>query len=234
MTTAVLAPAAPFLLAFAAFFAKGAPGSAGSRPGAASNPDEDRDLVDRCLAGDRRAFDELYRRHASVVHGRLTRLVGNSPEVEDLVQQVFLESFRSLPKFRGDAAFRTWLYRIVVNVAMGALRKQRRHPSVAVAADAIDGLIGTELSPETQARERELYERALQHVATLKPKHKIAFVLRHVEQLSLEEIASIVGANAPAVGQRVRKAERELISRIAIDERRARRRREEANGRSLS
>ncbi len=234
MSTAVLTPAAPLVLAFAAMFGKGAPSSATPRSSSGPAPDDDRDLVDRCLAGDRRAFDELYRRHASIVHGRLTRLVGNTSEVEDLVQQVFLESFRSLPKFRGDAAFRTWLYRIVVNVAMGALRKQRRHPSVAIAADALDGLISAELTPEAQARERELYERALGHVAKLKPKHKIAFVLRHVEQLSLEEIATMVGAKAPAVGQRVRKAERELINLIAIDERRARRRREEANGRSLS
>ena len=189
--------------------------------------DEDADLVRQCLAGDRNAFDELYRRHANNVHRRLSRLVGANSEVEDLVQQVFLETFRSLPRFRGEAAFKTWLYRIAINVALGALRKRKRHPSIAIDPQDLDAVVSAGMTPEAGARERELYERTLHHLAKLAPKHKIAFVLRHVEQLSLEEIADMVGAKPPAVAQRVRKAERELARRMALDERRAERRRKE-------
>jgi RNA polymerase sigma-70 factor (ECF subfamily) len=207
---------------------------AGRAAAPSTGGDEDAELVKQCLAGERRAFDELYRRHAATVHRRLARLVGATPEVEDLVQQVFLETFRSLPRFRGDAAFATWLYRIAINVALGALRKQKRHPSVTIDPQDLDAIVSSALTPEARARERELYERTLRHVAALKPKHKIAFVLRHVEQLSLDEIAEMVGAKAPAVGQRVRKAERELAKRMAMEERRAERRREEQRASRVS
>jgi RNA polymerase sigma-70 factor (ECF subfamily) len=186
---------------------------------------DDARWVDRCLAGERRAFDALYRRHASAVYGRLTRLIGRSADTEDLVQQVFLEAFRSLGSFRGDAAFGTWLYRITVHVAMGALRRQRRRPSVAVAPDEMDARAGGELSPEAAAGERELYALALAHLDGLKPDQRVAFVLRHVECLSLDEIGAMVGATAPAVGARVKKAERVLVDRIARAEKSAARRR---------
>ena len=197
----------------------------GCAPPPATADDEDAELVRQCLAGDRGAFDELYRRHATTVHGRLTRLLGASSEVEDLMQQVFLETFRSLPRFRGEAAFKTWLHRIAINVALGAMRKRKRHPSLTIDPKDLDAVVSAGLTPEARARERELYERTLHHLSKLAPKHKIAFVLRHVEQLSLEEIAQMVGARAPAVAQRVRKAERELARRMALEECRAERRR---------
>lgn len=232
MTVATLEANLPVTLPMAALLgwlraADGPHAGAGRALAPSPDGDDDSDLVRQCLAGERHAFDELYRRHAATIHRRLTRLVGHTPDVEDLVQQVFLESFRSLPRFRGDAAFTTWLHRIAINVALGALRKQRRHPSVAIDPQDLDAIVSSALTPEARARERELYERTLHHLGTLAPKHKIAFVLRHVEQLSLDEIAVIVGARAPAVAQRVRKAERELARKMALEERRAKRRREE-------
>lgn len=203
-------------------------------PVPAPEVDQDADLVGECLAGKRRAFDELYRRHAATVHRRLTRLVGAGPEVEDLVQQVFLETFRSLPRFRGEAAFKTWLHRIAINVALGALRNRKRHPNISIDPQDLEAIVSAGLTPEARARERELYEQALHHLGKLAPKHKVAFVLRHVEQLSLDEIAEIVGAKAPAVAQRVRKAERELARRMALEERRAERRREEQRASRVS
>ncbi len=195
---------------------------------------EDAALVEQCLAGERRAFDRLYRRHARSIHGRLVRLVGRSDDVEDLTQQVFLEAFRSLPKFRGEAAFGTWLHRIAVHVALGAIRRNRRKPLLAFAPGDIDAVATTEPTPEASAGARELYEIALRHLDGLKPDHRVAFVLRHVECLSLEQIGQLVGAKAPAVGQRVKKAERVLIERIARAERNAARRREENCGTRVS
>ncbi len=229
----------PLSLAFARWLrADDAGGGAGSAAPTRSHPDPDdrldQELVRQCLAGERSAFDRLYRRHAATVHRRLSRMVGGGAEVEDLLQQAFLETFRALPRFRGDAAFRTWLYRIAVNVALGTLRKQRRRPQISIDPRDLDERIGAGLTPEARARERELYERTLRHLGALKPEHRIAFVLRHVEQLSLEEIGSMVGANPPAVAQRVRKAERELASRMAREERRAERRREEQRASRVS
>jgi RNA polymerase sigma-70 factor (ECF subfamily) len=134
------------------------------------------------------------------------------------MQQVFLAVFRGLPSFRGESAFSTWLYRIIVHVAYEHLRKRRRR-ALDVGLGDLE-LSDPSLSPEGAAREKEELARALGFLARLHPKKRIAFVLRTVEGLSLEEIGAIVGANAPAVGQRVKHAQRELAEMIARDEKR--------------
>ena len=173
----------------------------------------DAEVVTRAVAGDRRAFDELYRSHIDGAYRLLTRIVGPVPEREDLIQQVFLETFRSLPRFRGDAAFATWLYRIVCNIAYRHLRKQRRIRWEPVS----DELPAATLSPELAARRQQELGRALAYLSALKPKKRIAYVLRVVEGMSLDEIGELVGANAPAVGQRVKHAQRELAAMVERD-----------------
>lgn len=173
--------------------------------------------VSRALGGDRRAFDDLYRRHVDRVARLMARLVGAPPDREDLIQQVFLEAFRSLSAFRGDAAFSTWLYRIAVNVAHDHLRRVRRRPQVPLGERALDELVAPATDPEQAAHRRQELGRALALLDRLKPKKRIAFVLRTVDGLSLDEIGVLVGASAPAVGQRVKHAQRELAVMIARD-----------------
>ena len=185
---------------------------------APSQPDLDRELVRRAVAGNRRAFDDLYRAHVASAHRLLTRLVGPVPERDDLIQQVFLEAYRALPGFRGDAAFTTWLHRIVVNLAYRHLRRSRRVRWEEVP----DELAAPDASPELAARRQQELAVAFGYLAALKPKKRIAYVLRVVEGLSLDEIGALVGANAPAVGQRVKHAQRELAIMVDRD-RRARR-----------
>lgn len=172
---------------------------------------DDRRLCEAAAGGDRNAFEELYRRHADAVYRRMTRLVGPVAEREDLVQHVFFDAYRALPGFRGEAAFSTFLYRIVVNVAYDHLRK-RKH--LTLGDEELATLVAPGLSPEAAAREREQMARALRCLAALKPQKRIAYVLRVVEGLSLDEIGVLVGANAPAVGQRVKHAQRELEAMV--------------------
>lgn len=171
------------------------------------------ELVRRAVDGDRRAFDELYRMHATGAHRLLTRLVGPVAERDDLLQHVFIEAFRSLPHFRGEAAFATWLHRIVVHVAYRHLRRHRRVQWEPVSTE----LPAAGASPEHAAHQSEELTRALRYLAALKPKKRIAYVLRVVEGMSLDEIGALVGANAPAVGQRVKHAQRELATMIERD-----------------
>ncbi len=176
-------------------------------------------LVQATLDGDRQAFDSLYQRHARLTHGRLSRLLGRDPEIEDLLQQVFLEAFRSLHRFRQEASFATWLYSITTNVALSRLRTRRRRPTEALSDEALAALVDAEASPEDKARTRQLAEHALAHLASLPPKFQVAFVLRHVEGLSLQEIAEIQKSKIPALRQRIRKAERMLADKIERDQR---------------
>ena len=87
---------------------------------------EESALVSAAATGDRRAFAALYQRHLDSVYARLTRVIGPAPERDDLVQQIFLDLFRALPRFRGEAAFSTFLHRIVLNVACEHLDRRRR------------------------------------------------------------------------------------------------------------
>lgn len=191
-----------------------------SPPASGAGEPLDRALIGACLDGDRTAFDALYRRHAPTTFRRLVRLVGSRSDAEDLMQQVFLEVLGALPRFRGDAAFTTWLYRITVNVALGFLRRSHRRTTESWTSGELDVMTAPGGSPAELAERRELAVSAARHLARLKPKQRIAFVLRHVEGLSIEEIARVVAANGPAVAQRIRKAEKVLSDSIARERRR--------------
>lgn len=190
-----------------------------ARDDAAARDGADAHLVQRILAGDQRAFTELYRRHVDRVFGLLTRLIGPIPEREDLVQQVFVDLHRALPGFRGEAAFTTYLYRIVTRAAYDYLdRKRRRRTELGI--DAYDELVSPEASPAERVRQRRELVRAFELLAALKPKKRIAFVLVVVEGMSLGQAAALVGASEQAVKQRVLHARRELE---ALSERHKRR-----------
>jgi RNA polymerase sigma-70 factor, ECF subfamily len=193
-----------------------APSDGEATSGAATDPSTA--LVARAIEGERRAFDELYRLHVASAYRLLTRLVGSTADRDDLIQQVFLEAFRSLPGFRGDAAFSTWLHRIVVHVAYRHLRREKRArwDEVPVELPAAPGAA----SPEVSARRQQELARALRYLSALKPDKRIAFVLRVVEGMSLDEIGQLVGANAPAVGQRIKHAQRELAAMAERDRKR--------------
>jgi RNA polymerase sigma-70 factor, ECF subfamily len=188
----------------------GEPIAAGSAVGA----DRDGELIRRAMGGDRQAFDDLYRRHVDVVWRRLGRLLGPDPEREDLVQQVFLEVFHGLDRFRGEAAFTTFLHRVVLNMAFDHLKHRRRRPAAA-APEQVEQLHDRAASPEARAAERERLAATSALLDRLKPKKRIAFVLRVVEGLSLEEIALLVNATPAAVAQRVRHAQAEIEALLA-------------------
>jgi RNA polymerase sigma-70 factor (ECF subfamily) len=178
--------------------------------GRAQDPGGEADEA-RARQGDRAAFDELYRRHVDLVWGRLGRLIGPDPDREDLVQQIFLEVFRDLARFRGDASFRTFLYRVVVNAACDHLKRRGRRPR-AIAASDIEALVDSAASPEARAVERDRLAFTLGLLDRIKPKKRVAFLLRVVEGLSLEEIGEMCQANPAAVAQRIRHAHRELTA----------------------
>jgi RNA polymerase sigma-70 factor (ECF subfamily) len=173
---------------------------------------KDASLVDAAAGGDRRAFAELYRRHLDSVYARLTRVIGPASERDDLVQQIFLDVYRALRRFRGDAAFSTFLHRIVLNVACEHLERRRRGRgrSEPLEARQIETVIAPGASPEQRARQREELARLLALLEGLSPKRRAAFVLVAIECLPLEEAAALLEANPAAIKQRVLEARREL------------------------
>jgi RNA polymerase sigma-70 factor, ECF subfamily len=168
-------------------------------------------LVERARRQDPAAFRELFQRHVRTVHRVCTRIYGPSADVEDVVQTAFVEAFRSLADFRGDALFSTWLTRIAVRVALRAVRKR---PSNSVSLDqAVERAVDAP-GPERLAAAREgigVLERLL---GELRPKRRAAFVLTVLEGYSLEEVAAILGASTTAVKVRVHDARRQFEKRL--------------------
>jgi RNA polymerase sigma-70 factor (ECF subfamily) len=168
-------------------------------------------LVDRARRKDPAAFRELFHRHVRGVHRVATRIVGPHPDVEDIVQTAFVEAFRSLADFRGDALFSTWLTRIAVRVALRAARKRSLQPlslehALERAADAP--------GPERLAAAREGLTVLEGLLDELRPKRRAAFVLNVLEGYSMDEVAAILGASTTAVKVRVHDARRQFERRL--------------------
>jgi RNA polymerase sigma-70 factor (ECF subfamily) len=185
---------------------------------------DDRALVGAAATGDAAAFRELYRRHLPVVHARLTLMVGPGPERDDLIQQIFLDAYRALARFRGDARFGTFLNRIAINVACDHLERRRRNRAryEPLGEAQLDRLVAPDASPESRASQRQDLAQAFEHLEAIRPKKRIAFVLVAVQGLSLAEAAELLDADAEAVKQRVLKARKEITARITRAAARAR------------
>ncbi|HMF41794.1 MAG TPA: sigma-70 family RNA polymerase sigma factor [Polyangia bacterium] len=193
-------------------------------PWPADGNSDDRPLVRAAATGDAAAFRELYRRHLPTVHARLTLMVGPGPERDDLIQQIFLDAYRALSRFRGDARFGTFLNRIAINVACEHLeRRHRNRARYAPFAEALlDRLVAPDASPESRASQRQDLAQAFQHLEAVRPKKRIAFVLVAVQGLSLDEAAELLEASAETVKQRVLHARKEITARMARAAARAR------------
>lgn len=180
---------------------------------------DDDDLLARHRAGDPDAFALIYRAHAAAVYRRLTRILGPVPARDDLTQDVFLALYRALPRFRGEATLSTLVHRIALNKAYEHLRRQSRRPAMLVDGAFLDELLGPGGSPEAHAITREELARVFACLARLKPKKRIALLLRLVDGLSFEEIGELVDASPEAVAKRVQHGQRELDLWMARAER---------------
>lgn len=136
-------------------------------------PGEDEALVAEAVAGDRAALGELLTRHEGRVRGLLVQMLGPRGRLDDLVQDVRLKAVRGFARFRGDAAFTTWLHRIAVNTAISELRRRRTEEALS------DEPSGREPPPELAAERRELRERLADAVDRLPPLLAEAFELRY-------------------------------------------------------
>ena len=177
--------------------------------------EEDRQLIEQVRNGQLDRFAELYRRHADKIYALFTRLLGPASEREDLVQEAFVEAYRALPGFRGEAAFSTFLYRISVRVGYDFLTRRRRSASLSFDEQVLDALVSRDASPLDNAESRKELARAFRLLQSLSVKRRVAFVLVVIEGLSLQEAAEALGANEQAVKQRVIAARKELLGMIA-------------------
>lgn len=181
-----------------------------SQGDAAGRVHVDDGTVARAAAGDPEAFRTLFVRHKSDVARLVYRMLNAPANLEDVVQEVFVQVFRSLKDFRGQAKFSTWLHRVTVNVVLMHRRSARSRP---VLTEEIPGeLVGDELQtlPDEDVERRERMRAFQRLLAKLADKKRVVFVLHELEGMSPAEIADVVGAPVLTVRTRLFYARREL------------------------
>jgi RNA polymerase sigma-70 factor (ECF subfamily) len=176
---------------------------------------EDEGLLRRAGAGDAAAFKEIFLRHRSDVARLVYRMLSAPSDLEDVVQEVFVQVFRSLKDFRGQSKFSTWLHRVTVNVVLMHRRSARSRP--VLTEEAPSDVIADERQPlPDEEAERCERMRAFQRLlARLAEKKRVVFVLHELEGLPPAEIADIVGAPVLTVRTRLFYARRELEQMLA-------------------
>jgi RNA polymerase sigma-70 factor (ECF subfamily) len=171
------------------------------------------DLVLLAKEGDQQAFEELVRRTYSDSYTLALRLTGDEDDARDVVQESYLRAYRGLKRFRGDAQFSTWLYRITANCAANQLRRRARHRHEEL-DDEIGPALDADHDPAVLADAADLRARVEGALAELPPKLRAVVVLRDVYDLPHEAIAAELGISESAAKVRLHRARRKLRSQV--------------------
>jgi RNA polymerase sigma-70 factor (ECF subfamily) len=170
--------------------------------------------LEKARRGDRDAFRVLVERHATALYRLAYRMTGNETDAEDMVQETFLRAWSQIRRFDGRAQFGTWLHRICANRTVDFLRSRNRwQPDPA--DDPFRNLSSGLPSPERVARSSEASAMLEPALASLSGIERTAFVLRHFEGLSVDEIAGALGVQPGAARHSIFRAVRKL--RVALD-----------------
>lgn len=177
-------------------------------------PADDVELASRCAAGERDAQRALFRDYRERVQATLYRIMGSNRDLEDLIQDAFLQVFRSIHTYRGEAKLTTWVSRITTRVAYAYLA--RRGP-VSVALEAVPEPPAEEPGAEQRAIAREAMRRVYAVLDRLDAKHRIAFTLHVIDGQSIRDIAELTDSSITAIKTRIWRARKEIDKRAAKD-----------------
>jgi RNA polymerase sigma-70 factor (ECF subfamily) len=173
--------------------------------------DSDAVAVARAQAGDQDAFGMLVERHSIRLFHLAYRMTGNEEDAEDVVQETFLRAHKQLDRFESRAGFGTWLHRIAANCALDLLRKRKRHDEEVDAVEfeseePMPTLASHAPPPDEQVFHSEVQQKVEAVMEQLTPMERTAFVLRHFEGRSIEEIGRALGAGPSATKQSIFRA----------------------------
>lgn len=191
-------------------------------------------LIEACRQGDREAFRQMFELYQDRVWSIALHFSGDEAAARDITQQVFLKLFKTIGQFRGESGFGSWLYRLVANACLDDLRRRRRFVSFdfwRAGEEKADGAaqvdlseLGTvqaierfseRLSLEDQYRQVEISAAVKAAVKELKPKLRMAILLKYFEGLSYEEMAQALGCSMGTVASRLNRGHKELARRLA-------------------
>lgn len=156
---------------------------------------EDHEVVKRVKKGQTDLYEILVRRYEKKLCALAWRMLHNRADVEDVVQEAFVKAYRSLGKFRGDAQFSTWLYRITVNLILNRLRRGSKMREVDLDMDRME----SPSNPKSAVRQKEVQAAAARAIDDLPPRQRVIFHMRYEEGRSHAEIARVLALSEGAV-----------------------------------
>jgi len=186
----------------------------------------DAELASHIGLGDARALELMMRRHNRLLYRTARSILRDDAEAEDCVQEAYLQAFRSIASFRAESKLSTWLTRIVINQALARLRKNKRDDGNVPLDNVVDidgRLPGAEATlseseqPDGAAMREEMRRLLERHIDRLPPAFRTVFVLRALEELSVEETAKLLGIPEATVRSRLFRARSLLRESLARD-----------------
>jgi RNA polymerase sigma-70 factor (ECF subfamily) len=181
---------------------------------ASANREHDLELARRAASGDRVAQRELFVTQRANVHRAMFRILGSNRELEDLLQDAFIEIYRALPSFRGDSTLARWCQTIAVRIAYLSISR-RKPPAVDLAL--VEDVVAGDADVRRSVIAREAARRLYAALDRIEAKQRVAFALAAIDGRSLAEVAELTESTLFAVKTRVWRARRELVKRASKD-----------------
>jgi RNA polymerase sigma-70 factor (ECF subfamily) len=186
-----------------------------------SDREIDQRLVERAQRGDKQAFELLVAKYQRKLARLLSRFIRDPAEVEDVAQEAFIKAYRALPSFRGESAFYTWLYRIGINTAKNYLVAMGRRAPTTTEFDSEDAENfedGEQLrdanTPENELMSKQIAKTVNETMEALPDELRTAIVLREIDGLSYEEIATVMNCPIGTVRSRIFRARETIAERL--------------------
>jgi RNA polymerase sigma-70 factor (ECF subfamily) len=170
-------------------------------------------VIEACRQGDRDAFQLLFETYKDRVFSIAVYSSGDRAIADDVTQQIFLKLFTAIQQFRGESEFTTWLYRLVVNACLDERRRRRR---LLPLGETLAMRNPSERKPqEKQFARLEVAEAVRAAIGELKPKFRLPILLKYLEGLSYEEIATVMGCSKGTVASRLNRGHSQLAKRLS-------------------
>ena len=191
-------------------------------------PDPDQDLVSRAKNGDTRAFDALILKYGDKLFGLVYSMTSHKEDTHDLLQEIFAKAYHSLPKFKGNSTFYTWIYQIATNRTLNFLKKRKNRAGLSLdnmesSVQQDPALIDTnnDANPERQSSINELQIRLNEAMMKLSESHRMVVTLFDIQGMSHKEIAAVLNSSEGTIRSRLHYAHLQLQSALqdAWDER---------------
>ena len=196
----------------------------GQRASTGRDPVDDRELVESARKGDREAFRTLFERYHRRAYALAFGVLRNQDDALDVVQDAFIKAHKYLDKFEGNSSFYTWLYRIVMNLAIDHLRKHRRARPVELDEARLDEGVGADdallpkmlgSNPGRALMDKQIRARIEEALGELSDNHRAVLVMRELEGMSYEEMAQAMNCSKGTIMSRLFHARKNMQKRLA-------------------